>query len=153
MADVRIQNSEFRALHLNSEFCILTSAIFVYDLVIARRLLELLPELQVGLVPLTPDNPALNCRVHRAPRLHAMRAVAEATLLHQWTHLRKASIHLSRIDSPHSDLAQSWSVHDVATVRQRVQIRTNRRMTPLHHRATDFSHSEIQTRIHRIQQR
>jgi hypothetical protein len=28
MSEVRIQNSEFRALHLNSEFCILTSDIF-----------------------------------------------------------------------------------------------------------------------------
>jgi hypothetical protein len=30
MADVRIQNSELRWCYLNSEFCILTSAIFAY---------------------------------------------------------------------------------------------------------------------------
>src|SRR5688500_20400862 len=97
-----------------------------------RSFLELLSRLEIGLVPHPRYFAPLPSREVSAARLHAMRAVAEATSLEQRAHFREAAVQLTRIESPHTDFAQAGRVDHVARVGQRVQIGPNGRVSPLH---------------------
>src|SRR5688572_6708337 len=121
-------------------------------LVLSRSLLELRSQLEIGFVSVSRDLTAIHARAHRAPWLDTMRAVREAAVLEERAHLREAAVELTRVESPDADLAQSRRVHHVPALREWMQVRTDGRVTSLHHRAADLAHAEIETGEHRVQQ-
>src|SRR5512132_3077450 len=82
-----------------------------------------------------------------------MSAVAEAALRQRLAKLRKARIEMLRRHSPHSHFAKARSIDDVTRIRQWMQQRPNRRVTSLVHALADLTHSQVETRVHVVQQR
>src|SRR5262245_46158195 len=124
------------------------SALRAGDLAVSALRLELFAKLHVAVVTRSADELPIYRGLHGAVRLRDVLAVRKAAMAQKWAELGEAGVQRLRGEGPHADLAQPWSVDDIATrsIGERDHVRPHGGVPPFVDRFADLAYAQIETR-------